>query len=111
MSWKPSTSPKTIAKWRKHVDDQAVSGESVREYAKRRPFGPGTLYQWRRWFRQQDARGPAPSMLVPVRLEDVVTAQQFTTMIVELENRRRVHVEPGFDAAALTRLVAVMEAL
>lgn len=109
MPWSPSPNPAVRERWRAHLDALAASGLTVRDFARQHGIGAESLYRWRTWFRRQRrARRDLPA-LVEVHVIDDEAPAPVTTMVVELPSRRRLILEPGFDAAAVARLVTVLE--
>lgn len=88
-----------------------VSGLSVAEFARRHGLTPQRL----RWWRKRRAEEMAPALsFVPVHVAAPPTpeaqrAPGAASMEVLLDRGRRIRVEPGFDADALTRLVRALE--
>jgi transposase-like protein len=87
-----------------------ASGLSVAEFARRHGLGPQRLRWWKK--RRAEEAGPALSF-VPVHVvppsPEAQRAAGTDSMEVLLARGRRIRVEPGFDAGALTRLVRALE--
>jgi hypothetical protein len=90
-----------LAEWR-------GSGLTQRAFAKRKGIAPGTMSWWASRLRREKR---AKAALVPVHVIDegrpVAGAEGFR---LELAQGRVVHVPSSFDAAALRRLLTVLEA-
>jgi transposase-like protein len=112
MAWIASTNPAVRQRWRERVECYESSGVPMKEFCRREGFGRESLRRWRRWFREQGAteRAAAPA-LVEVNVSPEPRVDPRDAMVVELAGGRRVHLEPGFDAAAVACLVATLERL
>lgn len=101
------------------------SGESVREFARRRGIPAGTISYWRhaarggankRRRRARDSGGRRSTELVELTpVEDVLVESRRAGMIggvfeLQLGDGRVVRIPPVFDADALGRLLRVLEA-
>jgi hypothetical protein len=94
--------------WRRWIDQWRVSGLSVQVFCARHDLASASFYRWRRVLERRAAEGPA---FVPVQVvaeSDVVPAQASALEVV-LVDGRTVRVAPGFDAATLRQLLAVLE--
>jgi hypothetical protein len=92
--------------WRRWIQDWRASGLSVQAFCARRGLAPANFYAWRRTLERRDSQQPA---FLPVRvLPDEVPAGGGSVDVV-LRGRRTVRVGPGFDAATLRQVVAVLE--
>jgi len=94
--------------WRRWLEEQQASGLSVRAFCRRRGLQEQAFYQWRRTLA---ARAPLSSsrpcqLFVPVA---VVQPDVDSRIEIVLLGGRRLHVPASFDAAALARVVAVLE--
>ena len=78
-------------------------GKSITMLAREEGVSPQRLYWWKKRLRGEE---PSPSSFVEVRLTEPRQAQPFA---VQMRNGRSVAVWPGFDAAELARLLAVVE--
>ena len=88
-----------------------ASGLSVAEFARRHGLGPQRLRWWKK--RRAEQKGPAlsfvPVHVTPPPSPEAQRAAGGASMEVMLARGRRIRVEPGFDADALTRLVRTLE--
>jgi hypothetical protein len=92
--------------WRRWIGEWQTSGLSVRVFCDRHGLAIPTFYAWRRTLERRAAEAPA---FVPVQVvADGVPAQAGGLEVV-LHDGRAVRVMPGFDAATLRRLLAVLE--
>ena len=92
--------------WRRWLQEWRDSGLTVREFCEWRGLREASFYAWRRTL---DQRGIEAVTFVPVR---VVAEEQSATdaaLVLVLPGNRLVRVAPGFDAATLQRLLAVLE--
>jgi hypothetical protein len=93
--------------WRQWIAEWRASGLSVPAFCARRDLAPARFYHWRRVLERRAAEEPAA--FVPVQVvADVVPAQASALELV-LTDGRAVRVAPGFDAATLRQLLAVLE--
>ena len=92
--------------WRRWIGEWQASGLSARAFCQRRGLALPTFYAWRRTLERRAAEVPA---FVPVQaVADGVPAQASALEVVLAEGRT-VRVAPGFDAATLRQLLAVLE--
>ena len=92
--------------WRRRICEWRASGLSVRAFCARRGVATPSFYAWRRMLEQRDAERPA---FVPVRVVPDALPACARTLEVVLAGGRIVRVAPGFDAATLRQVVAVLE--
>jgi hypothetical protein len=92
--------------WRRRIDQWRASGLSVRVFCARHGLPTASFYQWRRVLERRATAEPA---FVPVQVvADAVPAQPSALEVV-LVDGRRIRVAPGFDAATLRRVLAILE--
>ena len=96
------------------------SGLSRSEFCHQHGLSPSTLNKYCQHARPRDA-APSRSMSKPVSAVELPLArvefveksathtEQHDPLLVELAGGRRIAVSAGFDAATLTRLIAVLE--
>lgn len=103
--------------WQKRIERWNDSGLSAEQFAAELGINAGTLRHWKYFLGKQVSRtasdkAPAvtTSALVEVRASSVATAVA-SPMPFELEfsTDRKLRIPPQFDAAALERLLAVLE--
>lgn len=92
--------------WRRRIDQWRSSGLSVRDFCARHGLSTASFYNWRRVLERRAAEHPA---FVPVQVVADATPEKADALEVVLLNGRTVRVAPGFDAATLRRLLAVLE--
>ena len=92
--------------WRHWIDEWRASGLSVRAFCDRRGLAIPSFYAWRRTLERRAAEVPA---FVPVQVVADAMPVQASLLEVALADGRAVRVAPGFDAATLRRLLAVLE--
>ena len=93
--------------WRQRIHDWQGSGLSIRDFCARRGLSQPSFYAWRRELQRRDAEKP---LFVPIRLRSDDRATPVTPALqVLLARGRRIHIAPGFDAATLRQLLAVLE--
>src|SRR5262249_55505914 len=92
--------------WRRRINQWRVSGLSVRAFCAQHGLSSARFYNWRQVLARRAAEEP---VFVPVQgVADVGPAQAGALEVV-LVDSRAVRVAPGFDAATLRRLLAVLE--
>jgi hypothetical protein len=92
--------------WRRWIAEWRASGLSVRVFCARRGLATPSFYHWRRVLERRAAERAA---FVPVQVvADAVPAQASTFEVVLIDGRI-VRVAPGFDAATLRLLLAVLQ--
>lgn len=105
------TSRDELGSWYASIlEEQARSGQSVREFAARAGISAWSLYEWRRRLSRtangRDQHTP--------RLVEVAVVQQERGQVgrlrVRLRSGHRVDVPAGFNDAELRRLILVLEA-
>ena len=92
--------------WRRWIDRWRASGLSVRAFCAQHGLSSASFYHWRRVLERRAAEEPA---FVPVRVEADAVPTQASALEVVLTDGRAVRIAPGFDAATLRRLLAVLE--
>ena len=107
MAWRASRDPEIQHLWRDRVRRYESSCLTARAFCAREGFGTESLRRWRRWLQVNPPQLPA---LVEVRVATAApTPARRDCMVVELAGGRCLTLEPGFDADAVARLVAVLE--
>jgi hypothetical protein len=93
--------------WREHIRDWQASGLCVRVFCVRRGLSQPSFYAWRRELQRRDSEKPP---FVPIRLRVDEPPTPFSHALeVLVAGGRRLRVAPGFDAATLRQLLAVLE--
>ena len=92
--------------WRRWIGEWQASGLSVREFCQRRGLTVASFYAWRRALQRRAAE---KATFVPVQVLPDAVQTQTSALEVLLPDGRTVRVAPGFDAATLRRLLAVLE--
>ena len=92
--------------WRRWIGEWQTSGLSARAFCERRGLTAASFYAWRRVLQRRDAEKAA---FVPVQLVAGAGPIQVSALEVVLADGRTVRVAPGFDAATLRQLLAVLE--
>src|SRR6516225_5222876 len=90
--------------WRQWITAWQASGLSVRGFCARHGLAEPSFYAWRKKLTRRDAAAPA---FVPVQVVPDEAGAGGVTVV--LAGGRTVRVSPGFDAATLRRVVAVLE--
>lgn len=92
--------------WRRWIHSWRASRLSVRAFCARHGLAQASFYAWRRELERRDAELPA---FVPVCVvtDDVPPRDEHLDIV--LRGGRMVPVGPGFDAATLRLVVAVLE--
>ena len=92
--------------WRRWIGEWQASGLSVRAFCQRRSLTVASFYAWRRVLRQRAAENAA---FVPVQVVADAVPTETSPLELVLTDGRTVRVAPGFDAATLRQLLAVLE--
>ena len=104
MAWRASADPTIQQRWRDRVRRFEASTLTTKAFCEREGFGTESLRRWRRWCAQNPPQLPA---LVEVKVAALSPRRDI--MVVELSGGRRLTLEPGFDADAVARLVALLD--
>ncbi len=92
--------------WRRWIDRWRASGLSVRAFCARHRLSSASFYHWRRVLQRRATEEPT---FVPVQVVADAMPVQASPQEVVLADGRAVRVAPGFDAATLRQLLAVLE--
>ena len=92
--------------WRRWIGEWQASGLSVRAFCQRRGLTVASFYAWRRALQRRAAE---KATFVPVQVLPDAVQTQTSALEVLLPDGRTVRVAPGFDAATLRQLLAVLE--
>ena len=92
--------------WQRRISQCRASGLSVRAFCDRHGLSTASFYHWRRMLQRRAAGEPA---FVPVQVVADAVPTQPSALEVVLTDGRAVRIAPGFDAATLRRLLAVLE--
>jgi hypothetical protein len=92
--------------WRRWISQWRTSGLSVRAFCARHGLATASFYNWRRVLERRASERPA---FVPVQVVADTPPPQASALELVLADGRAVRVAPGFDAATLRRLLAVLE--
>jgi hypothetical protein len=93
--------------WQRRIEQWRASGLSVRAFCGRHGLATASFYNWRRVL-QRRAAAEQPAF-VPVQVVANAMPAQTSALEVVLADGRTVRVAPGFDAATLRRLLAVLD--
>jgi transposase len=94
------------SQWRRWISQWRTSGLSVRAFCARHGLATASFYNWRRVLERRATERPA---FVPVRVVPDTPPPQAGALELVLADGRAVRVAPGFDAATLRQLLAVLE--
>jgi transposase len=96
--------------WRTMLRQWRQSGLSVRAFCARQGLSQPSFYSWRRSLAQRDGQAVP---FVPVRVlkepQPVLAEASASGLELVLGGCRRLRIAPGFDAATLRQLLAVLE--
>jgi transposase len=92
--------------WRRWIGEWQASGLSARAFCQRRGLTVASFYAWRRVL---ERRAAEKAGFVPVQVVSDAVSTQTSALEVVLTDGRTVRVAPGFDAATLRQLLAVLE--
>jgi len=93
-------------RWRRWIGEWRAGDVTVRAFCERRGLAEASFYSWRRVLDERDAEAPG---FIPVRVVADERTAPGGTIDVVLPGQRTVRVAPGFDAATLRQLLAVLE--
>lgn len=95
--------------WRQRVEEQRISGLTVRAFCQRHQLREPSFYFWRRTLADRDR--PAASPVEPAFVPVEVTPSPRPAAVVEvhLPNGTRVSVTPGCEASHFAMVLAVLE--
>ena len=92
--------------WRRWISQWRASGLSVRAFCAQHRLASASFYRWRRVLERRATEQPA---FVPVQIVADTRSPQASALELVLVDGRAVRVAPGFDAATLRRLLAVLQ--
>lgn len=98
--------PRKQHQWQRWIQLWQSSGLTVRAFCARHRLAEPRFYAWRRLLRQ---RQRPVTRFVPVHVR--ATPEPATDQVLEvvLADGRRLRVPPGFDAATLRQVLAVLQ--
>jgi hypothetical protein len=92
--------------WRRWIDQWRASGLSARAFCAQHRLSTANFYNWRRILERRSAE---QVVFAPVQVVADALPTQTSALEVVLADGRAVRVAPGFDAATLRQLLAVLE--
>jgi transposase len=92
--------------WHRWIDQWRASGLSVRAFCAQHRLSTANFYNWRRIL---ERRAAEQVVFAPVQVVADTLPTQTSALEVVLADGRAVRVTPGFDAATLRQLLAVLE--
>ena len=92
--------------WRRWMSEWRSSGLSVQAFCTRHRLNTASFYAWRRTLQRRTAEQTA---FLPVQVVADATPAPASALEVVLADGRTVRVAPGFDAATLRQLLAVLQ--
>ena len=98
--------------WRDHINNWRESGVSLSEYSRRQNLSYHRCIYWKRKFSNR----PPVSPIVELKITDRSTfppieACNRPALRLFIDSRYRLEIEAGFDPAALTEVIRVLEAV
>jgi hypothetical protein len=99
------------AKWRGLVAEQDLSGQGVAAFCRDRGLKSGQFFAWKKRLREAEAPKFLAVQMPPVEAKWLAPAKLSRAIEVRLGGGRSLVVEPGFDAAHLRALLAVVDTL
>ena len=106
MAFSKTRDERKKQQWRGWIGEWRASGLSVRAFCERRGLATHRFYYWRRVLERRPVEKAA---FVPVQVVAEAVPALATALEVVLTDGRMVRVAPGFDAATLRQLLAVLE--
>ncbi len=91
--------------WQRWMAQWQTSGLSVSAFCARHGLSPANFYAWRRTL---ERRAAALAAFVPVHVVADTPPAPVSALELMLADGRSVRVAPGFDAATLRQLLAVL---
>jgi len=98
--------PRKQQQWQRWIRQWQASGLSVRAFCARYHLAQPSFYGWRRQLRQRQRQTTG---FVPVRVLPTPDPDDEQVLELVVAGGRRLRVPPGFDAATLRQLLAVLE--
>jgi hypothetical protein len=101
--------PRKEQQWRRWIHQWQHSDLTVRAFCELHQLSQPSFYAWRRQIQQRDA---ATASFLPVRVVPdlpVVPPAAITPFEIVLPGNRTLRVAPGFDAATLRQLLALLQ--
>ena len=97
--------------WRRLVRQWRSSGLSIRDFCAERQVSEPNFYAWRRTIAERDAPAArfVPVQVVPDEKAVAAAAGSSSGLELVLAGCRVLRIGPGFDAATLQRLLALLE--
>ena len=112
LNFRSAPSPREI-EWTRILDRWKQSGLGGPTFCRREGLSQPLFYSWKRKLRlREEAKTATPRLrrrglqFVPIEVKPTATA---APLELDLGGGRIVRIPSGFDAAALTRLLAVLE--
>lgn len=100
------------ARWRRLIEEQERSGESVRAFAAARGLSAWSLYGWRSRLSRRPRSDPQARSLVPVEVVEAEGADAGHGAVgieILVGGRTVVRVPRGFDPAELVRVLEAVK--
>jgi transposase-like protein len=97
--------------WRNAIRRWGRSGQTIRGFCREHGLSEAAFHSWRRTIARRDGQVPSATpvepepIFVPIRVTPAATAP----LELVIGSGRIVRVSPGFDAATLRTLLAVLE--
>ncbi len=107
MSMQKQRNVRKECHWRQRLREWRQSGLSVREFCRVHGLSEPSFYAWRRELTRRNAIPSATFVPVEVTAGDSVGPSSILEIVVP--GQRCIRVRPGFDAATLRQLLAVLE--
>ncbi len=97
--------------WRQLLRQWRRSGLSVRDFCAERQVSEPSFYYWRRAIAQRDALAPCfvPVRVIPDEPPPIAGTGSGSGLELVLGAGRLLRIGPGFDAATLRRVLALLE--
>lgn len=96
------------ATWRRRVDRQAASGQSVRAWCRRHRVKETAFHWWRRELARRNTEAQAPSF-VPVQVIDDPSRDGAAPIEIVLTDGRRIRITGTVNRETLTEVLDVLE--
>jgi transposase len=93
--------------WREHIHSCEASGQSIAAYCRANGLSAPSFHWWKR---KLNSSSPPSALFAEVHPESLPSGGEDAAIEILVASGRMARVRPGFDAATLARVLAVLEA-
>jgi len=102
--------------WRRHIERQRVSGQTIREYCESHQLRETSFYFWRQEIAKRDRESvahattatPAPAFVPVAVIESPADSRTESPIDIRLAEGHRVRVRSGCDRGLLADVLALL---